>query len=95
MYRMENDTIIQETDKVLAKACVRAYDERARKEVHLTIFCELTSEDQDVKPVAERAMRNLGYTYTGMDSVDTTSVPFDAEGFYLAGKDKEREDLKR
>lgn len=95
MFRMSNDTIIQETEKVIAKASVIAFDERAKKEVHLTFFCELTSDEQDVKPIAERALRYLGYSYLGIDYVDTTSVPFDAEGMYLAGKDKEQADLLR
>ena len=95
MFRMDNTVIVQEQEKVYAKADVIAYDQRSKKEEHLTVFCELTFEEQDVKPIAERALKELGYLYLSITNVETTSVPFDAEGMFLAGKDLEQEILNR
>ena len=95
MYKMEKTTIIQVTEKIFAKIDVRAYDNRTGKQEKMIVFAELTSEDQDALVVVKNALKELGYQYAGIDNVDTTSMPIDAEGFYLAGKDKEAEDLAR
>lgn len=95
MFKMEKMTIVQQTEKVLAKVDVTAYDNRTGKEESLVLYAELTSEDQDAVIVAKRALKELGYLYLGISNVETTSIPFDAEGFFLAGKDKEAEDLAR
>lgn len=95
MFRMEKTVISQTTEKVMARVDVSAIDRRTQEKVEMIIFCELTEKEQNVKPIVERALENLGYLYYGISNVDTTSVPFDAEGMYLTGKEKEQEDLNR
>ena len=86
MYRMKNNVIIQTTDAVMARADVQAQDRRTGKMVSMEIYCELTAEEQDVKPIAERALRVMGYNYIGISNVDTTTFPMNCENMYNAGK---------
>lgn len=92
MYRMENATIFQDDAKVLAKAEVIAYDNRANEQVNLTVYIELTEQEQEEKPIIERVLRGLGYTYHGITNVVTTSVPFNAEQMWRYGKQLEPTD---
>ena len=94
MYRMEKTVIIQETEKVLARIEVDAFDNRTQKTETLVIFTELVNEEQPASDVAKKALKELGYLYQGVKDVETTTVPFDAEGFYYAGKDREAEEME-
>lgn len=95
MYKMDKTVLVQTTEKVLAKATAKAYDLRSQKEEIIFIFCELTEKEQDAKPIVERALQNMGYQYMGMVNVETTTVPFDTEGMFMYGKEREEKDLQR
>jgi hypothetical protein len=89
MFRMKNDVIVQTNDAVMARADVIAQDRRSGARVNMTIFCELTAEEQDVKPIAERALKIMGYNYLGIDNVETTTYPQNAEEMFNYGKSLE------
>ncbi len=95
MFRMDNTLIIQTTEKVIAEVQAIAYDLRTQKRVNLVIYCELTENNQDVKPIIEHVLERMGYQYMGIGDVITTSVPFDALEMYETGIEKEKEDLNR
>ena len=86
---MKNDVIVQTNDAVMARADVIAQDRRSGARVNMTIFCELTAEEQDVKPIAERALKIMGYNYLGIDNVETTTYPQNAEEMFNYGKSLE------
>ena len=86
MFKMVGTTIIQTKDSVMATAEVIAKDRRTGEQVTMTIFCELTEIDQDVKPIAERALKVMGYDYNGINNVDTTTFPMNCEEMFKAGK---------
>lgn len=89
MYIMEENAIIQTTDKVLAKAEIKALDLRTQQTIDMVLYCELDEEDQDVKPILDRGLKQMGYMCCGIENVDTTSVLFDAKEEYLKGKFEE------
>ena len=89
MFKMKNDVIVQTNDAVMARADVIAQDRRSGARVNMTIFCELTAEEQDVKPIAERALKIMGYNYLGIDNVETTTYPQNAEEMFNYGKSLE------
>ena len=89
MFKMKNDVIVQTNDAVMARADVIAQDRRSGARVNMTIFCELTAEEQDVKPIAERALKIMGYNYLGIDNVETTTYPQNAEEMFNIGKSLE------
>ncbi len=95
MFKMDDMTITQCTDKVLARVEADAIDQRNGKEENLILYIELTAEEQNAKPIVERALRNLGYLYNGITNVETTSVPFDAEGMFLFGKECEAKAVQK
>lgn len=86
MFKMNDTTIVQCNDSVMAKAELVAQDRRTMERVTMTIYCELTEDDQDVKPIAERALKIMGYNYVGINNVDTTTYPMNAEHMYREGK---------
>lgn len=94
MFKMDNTVIVQETEKVLARIEVTAYDNRTMKSESLVIFAELTSEEQDASTVAKRALKEMGYLYQGISNVVTTSLPYNTEQAWHLGKKKEDEDLR-
>ena len=95
MFRMNKTVIIQEDEKVLARIETLAYDNRTGKTETLVIFCELTSEEQDASTVAKKALGMLGYIYQGIQDVETTSLPYNAETAWKLGKQKEETDLRK
>lgn len=95
MFRMSKNVLVQEKEKVLAKVEATAFDQRTKKEENLILYIELTAEEQDAKPIVERGLKSMGYSYLGITNVETTSVPFDAEGMFLYGKEQEQKDLYR
>lgn len=95
MFKMDNTVIVQETEKVLARIEVSAYDNRTMKSESLVIFAELTSEEQDASTVAKRALKEMGYLYQGIADVVTTSLPYNAEQAWHLGKQKEEDDLRK
>lgn len=95
MFRMNKNVMIQENDKVLARVEAIAFDQRTKEQVNLIVYIELTAEEQDAKPIVERGLKSMGYSYLGITNVETTSVPFDAEGMFLYGKEQEQKDLYR
>ena len=86
MYRMTDDVIVQCNEAVMARAEVNAQDRRSGKRVNMVIYCELTAEEQEVKPIAEKMLRVMGYNYLGMGDVDTTTYPENCEQMYNFGK---------
>lgn len=95
LVKMKDATIVQEFDNVICKCLVFAGDKRTGKKEHLTIFVELTAEDQEPKVIVERILKRLGYYFYSFDiDPETTTIPFDAEKLFELGKQKELEDLR-
>ena len=86
---MTDDVIVQCNEAVMARAEVNAQDRRSGKRVNMVIYCELTAEEQDVKPIAERALKIMGYNYLGINDVETTTYPMNAEQMFNFGKSME------
>jgi hypothetical protein len=91
---MEDTRVIQDIDIVIAKCEVQALDLRSDKVEHLTVFVQLTADEQDAKPIVERALRKMGFSYCGMDDVETTSVIFNGDGLYALGKEQDKKSLR-
>lgn len=89
MFKMKNDVIVQTNDAVMARADLIAQDRRSGKQTRMSIYCELTAEDQDVKPIAERALKIMGYNYLGIENVETTTYPMNAEEMFNLGRSLE------
>lgn len=90
MFRMEGTIITQLTEKVLSRVEVKVYDNRTRMNEQLTLYIELTEQEQEEKPIIERACNKLGYTLIGWTKKVTTSVPFNAETMWHKGKHLEK-----
>lgn len=90
MFTMKGTIVTQITEKVLSRVEVEAYDNRTRKIEQLTLYIELTEQEQEEKPIIERACSKLGYTLIGWTHNVTTSVPFNAETMWHKGKHLEK-----
>lgn len=89
MYHMDQNVIVHETEKTVARATIIAFDNRSRKEVSLVIYVELEDETDSVKPYAEKALKEMGYTLLGISDVETATIPFDAEVAWEQAKERE------
>lgn len=94
MYRMNGDTIVKICEIVIARVDAIGFDWRKNENVELTLYIELTSEEQNAKPVVEKALEKMGYSYLGISNVVTTTYTADAEDLWRTGKDQETTDLK-
>lgn len=96
IVKLKDTTIVQEFDNVICKCQVHAMDKRSGEKEHLTIFVELTEQEQEPKVIVEKILRKLGYYFYSFDiDPETTTIPFDAEKLFELGKAKEIEDLHR
>lgn len=94
MYKMNGDTIVEICAYVIARVDAIGFDWRKTENVELTLYIELTSEEQNAKPIVEKALEKMGYLYLAISNVVTTTYTADAEDLWRTGKDQETTDLK-
>ena len=86
MLRMNDTTIIAETNKVIAKILTKAWDQRSNKMVDLTLYIELRDEEDEPKPHVEKILSKLGFINQGIINVQMVDVTYDCEKLFLANK---------
>lgn len=94
--KMNGTAIVQEIERVICKCEVKAFDKRTARSLKLLMYVELTDEEQEPKPIVEKILNKLGFSYYGFESTPiTTSVNNDAEELFKIGKAQEEKDLHR
>lgn len=94
--KMSGANIIQEVEITICKCVLKAIDKRTGKVIPLTMFIELTDDDQEAKPIAEKVLKKLGFTFYGFEeSPITTRFAKDAQELFEIGQAKEAEDLRQ